>query len=742
MEADATRAAFDVDAYAAAAYAQGKSLEDLQTELSGQLQRVRRSLYSLINERYEDFLGLSTSLTGIDTTIEDIRQPLAGIKQGIEHVHEELQSKLEYMDSRLAYRTQLREKKLLLRVFIDLSQLLDRVAMVLEEAEETGDAEEYVKCLERAAVDLSQIRYFAKKGEDHPFVVNAQQRVAKIEQSLLDALGRFLSRCLADYANASDESTRLIAQGLRAYSALEEVEQAEAIIRKEMVQPYAERVFGAQPGRGMGLEPDKFAEMLRDILQFVETVGVPLAKGVDAQLASGATYHLGTRVFWREIATCMMEHLPLVFVPGMPDRFFKNYQTACEFAREFGGLFAFTGHLDGAPESEVLAADSTYIEFSRKWQLSAYFSIQKKLIIRVLDGEKGTSRSPEAGGSPAPPSNTRAPAVDQVALAQAKQGAGLLTDQATRAVWAMNRCWAPDVYLEPLASKCWQLTMQILMWYQQTADAAVRQLIQRNAAASGSQALESPDIDSLLHHVHDTYAMRTAALDQTRRACSIVPLLGEDTREYQTGVAASLESAVEQALLSLDATVRGAADYVAATIVSSSTGNLAAQLRRTTSQFRHTNRPPPADASAYVAKLFAPLSAIEAQIDKANRGDSSGEFVQALKRMLRERVCADISREFARASTDALATISKTEASLLRLRKSRGPSARADARADDQPVPPGTDLRGKVPDSDNDKIRRQVWLDAAKVAHMVGDYDAQPDREFASFVVMIRPLGI
>ncbi|KAJ2296614.1 hypothetical protein H4S02_012930, partial [Coemansia sp. RSA 2611] len=129
MEADATRAAFDVDAYAAAAYAQGKSLEDLQTELSGQLQRVRRSLYSLINERYEDFLGLSTSLTGIDTTIEDIRQPLAGIKQGIEHVHEELQSKLEYMDSRLAYRTQLREKKLLLRVFIDLSQLLDRVAM-------------------------------------------------------------------------------------------------------------------------------------------------------------------------------------------------------------------------------------------------------------------------------------------------------------------------------------------------------------------------------------------------------------------------------------------------------------------------------------------------------------------------------------------------------------------------------------------------------------------------------------
>ncbi|KAJ2228075.1 hypothetical protein GGH97_006441, partial [Coemansia sp. RSA 475] len=169
MEADETRQPFNTEAYAAAALAQGKTLDTVQSELSKRLQQTQRTLFSLINQRYEDFLGLSTSLTGIDTTIDELRAPLTTVKHEIHEVSNELQTKLEYMDSRLAYRAQLREKKQVLRLFLDLEQLLNRVGVVLKEAEAAKDLE-HVTCLERAAVDVSQIRYFARKGSEYPYV--------------------------------------------------------------------------------------------------------------------------------------------------------------------------------------------------------------------------------------------------------------------------------------------------------------------------------------------------------------------------------------------------------------------------------------------------------------------------------------------------------------------------------------------------------------------------------------------
>ncbi|KAJ2820779.1 hypothetical protein IWW50_004920, partial [Coemansia erecta] len=737
MEVDETRAPFNVEAYAASAYAQGKNLDSLDTELSEKHQKVQRALSSLINQRYEDFLGLSTSLTGIDTTLGELRTPLNGVKGEIHAVRAELAAKLEYIDSRLAYRAQLREKKQVLRLFLDLGQLLDRVAAVLREAEASDEQAEYVKCLERAAVDMSQVRYFAKKGGGYAYVRDAQQRIQEVEQSLLSALERFLARSVSQYVElaasttaqqqqqdmaSTDEAARLIAQSLRAYGAVEETERAEAIMRSSMVRPFAARVFGAQPGRGMGLEPDAFAEMLREVLRFVETTAVPLARGVEAHLAAGGGsggIRLATRVFWREISASMIECLPLVFVPGMPERFHRNYREACGFACEFSRLFSLGGGaaVDGVPDHSVLALDPAYVEFSRKWQLSAYFSIQKKHIIGALEG---CEQSPASGGSrPGTPLlsslSSRAPAVDKDAVARIKAEAGLLTEQAARAVWAIKRCWAPEVYLEPLASRCWQLTMQILLWYQQAVDRSVRQLIQSNASVGGAQALESPEIGELLHHMHDTFAMRTAACEQTRLVGGVIPAPAAgsgDAGGFKAGILASMESAVGQAFAPLDATVERAAEYMAAAVAACSTENLGSQLRRTTSQFRHTNRQAPTAASAYVAKLFALLAAVEAKIDGAVEAKiggaveakidraGQGEFGRTVKHMLRTQVAAGVSREIARACGEALATISKTEASLQRLRKPRG-AGRADAsgagRADtggagDLPVPPGVDL--------------------------------------------------
>ncbi|KAJ2281978.1 hypothetical protein IW139_001856 [Coemansia sp. RSA 353] len=743
MEADETRQPFNTEAYAAAALAQGKTLDTVQSELSKRLQQTQRTLFSLINQRYEDFLGLSTSLTGIDTTIDELRAPLTTVKHEIHEVSNELQTKLEYMDSRLAYRAQLREKKQVLRLFLDLEQLLNRVGVVLKEAEAAKDLE-HVTCLERAAVDVSQIRYFARKGSEYPYVVAAQQRIQHIEESLLTALEqslrpaleKFLEQCTtqndmdpqARQTAGTEETVHLIAQTLRAYSTVEETERAEDIMRTALVRPTVSHVLGTQSGRGMGLEPEKFASMLRSVLQFAKSTCVPLVKSIESHLAgsNGSTGDkLAVRVVWRELSSCIMEHLPLVFVPGMPERFHKNYREACVFVSEFSHMFSLG--------NDSLMVDPVYVEFSRKWQLSAYFSIQKKHVIAVLeDFERGkpldAARGSESNGTrpstPAPKLQ-----VEQDVL-QIKHREGLLTEHAARAVWAIQQCWTSNVYLEALAAKFWQLTMQILLWYQQTASQCVQQLIQSNASKSSVQALESHELDELLHHMHDMFAMREVAMEQTRAICRVVP----GTDNGTCGISAGLESAVGQALAPLDDTSNKAADHISSTITAPSTTTLASHLRRTTSQFRHTNRPPPSTPSPYISSLFAYLESTESKIthDQATS--------ERIKHMLRSRVATRVSQEFARVCADALATISKTEASLLRLRKSRGSNVRVDVG--DVVVPSGADLRGKVPEADNDKIRRQIWLDVDQVARIVRGYGVETDPEFARFVDLIQPFGI
>ncbi|KAJ2809474.1 hypothetical protein H4R20_000094 [Coemansia guatemalensis] len=820
MAADGTptaesRAEFDVDAYAAAALKQGKGLDDLEAELGEQLRSIRQELYSLIDERYEDFLGLSTSLTGIDATIDGVKEPLAQITTEIQTTHTELAAKLEYVDARMAYRSAIREKKQVLRLFIDLSQLLDRVDAVLKEASEldVGSAE-FVKCLERAAVDLSQIRYFSNKGAEYPFVAQSAERISRIEDMLLTALDQSLTHYISEYLAAhssagsalvisSDDAIVMIAQCLGAYSTVEEHGRAEEVIRQRMVRPFVQdEVLGVCGTRkGMGIDPSTFASILQKILGFVSRLAVPLVQGIELHFpASG--YMLESSVFWREIATNLVGSLPLLFVPGMPDHFHRNYLAACRFMREFGAMFAVSkggsaSYADYADGGGPLASEPSYVEFNRKWQLSAYFSIRKKQIIDAVEGRnreqaadmdnKGyMAQSPDLNGKagglsrnsrPGTPSSavslTSLPGnlgasndssslassleLDKETIARMQRDLGLHTEHATRAILAIRQCWSPSVYIEPLASRFWQLTVQLMIWYQQTADQHIRQLIRRNAELGGPSALESAEVDQLLHHICDIYELKALILEQARTSSSLIPVTVASmstgsSSAFRSKVLDGMERLVAQMFRPLEDTAHSAFSYMAATIVSISCSNLASQLRRTTSQFRHTNRSPPSSASSFVGKLFAPLSALETRIDELRSAadspslkiglDSTGDFLTLAKDTLRSQTCEGISREFAKACDEALSSISKTEASLQRLRKSKGgAAAKLDAGADDLPVPVGVDLRGKVPATDNEKIRRQIWLDVAELSRLIGEFESRPHREFIDFVQLIVPLG-
>ncbi|KAJ2881736.1 hypothetical protein H4R27_003888 [Coemansia aciculifera] len=706
--------AFDLEQFAETRLEEGKDLDALHLELSQQLIKVRRELHNLIDLRYEDFLGLSSSVAGIDTTINDIKQPLTDLSAQISEVHTELASKLEKIDARIAYRQAVRDKKHMLRLFIDLSQLLDRVNAVLSEAEQqlrasdnVGALAEHLKGLERAAGEFSQARYFVEKGGAYPFILQAAERMQEQEERLHAALDAFLISRIDEYVLAQSKGRMepdsahmgLLAQCLRTYTTVGEYERAEALIRERLVRPMVSEIFGGQPGKGMGLDPAVLSSMFQTTLDFIRHVGAPLARGISAHLP-GCAATLEAHVFWREISATILSALPLLFVPGMPDRFHKNYLAACDFVRQFSALF---NTLDRYPD--LLASDESYVEFHRKWQLSAYFSIRKKQLTDAID-PRGQAES----------------VLDQAAVDGILGEPGLSTQLAARALWAIRRCWAEDVYLEPLAPRFWQLTIQIILWYHHSASDALKVLIRSNADE------ELTAVDQLLAHIHDMFAFKQMCFDHIDSIRALLPTTEQALDA--SSISDSLKDAISQAFEPSDDAAAGAIEHISATIVAASCANLASQLRRTTSQFRHTNRAAPKSPSAFVSKLFAELSAVELKITS-----------QDTLAMLRTQVCLGISREIARVSIEALSTISKTEASLHRLRKTTNRASHLD-HSNDLPVPPGVDLRGTTPASDNDKIRRQIWLDVTETGRIITDsLNATAHEDYEHLVQLIVPLG-
>ncbi|KAJ1881615.1 hypothetical protein LPJ57_001493 [Coemansia sp. RSA 486] len=664
------QSAFDIHDYAQTRFAQGKELPELHAELSSQQQALRAELQQLITARYEDFLGLSTSLSGIDLSLESANQQLSQVGQQIDTVFDELQEKKTKIDQQLSYRSEVREKRAILRLFLDISQLLDRASDVLK-----GNSLE-VDALERAAADYAQIKYFLTKTGDHAqhlFLQKSMDRIRETERLLMAELEKSLVRCITEYLQQPTGGRAMaVSQCIRAYDTADAHEEAESLLAEHLARSRIGDIIGVHAGKGMGMDPSTFYGMLHRTLAFASRVGKPLA------IAMESDGLLVARVLWKEISGGVMTLLPLVFVPGTPDSFHKNYCASVWFARCFAQLFGTTWD------------DAMFLEFGKKWQLAAYYSVRRREIVDIVEGKA---------------------ARDDV-------GSGYLE----RAMFGIRLCWDPNVVLAPLAAKFWQLTLQIVQWTHRAMTAEYTAKL--NDAANAGSA--SPAIQ-MMQDIHMLHKISTAILPK------LLDLVADD--KTRDSVEETLQGALLHVLGPLQKDSEAALAQAGASMVATSCTQLTSHLRRTTSQYRHTGREAPTCASAYIGTLLASLEKAEKVADQVQGKDGSMDT----KIRLREIVCQGVSKELAKAMLDALATISKTEASLLRL---RGERRKASVSAEDTPVPAGMDLRGKVPESDNDKIRRQIWLDVAEMAGLISRLGVQPHQEFVHLIQTIAPLGI
>ncbi|KAJ1679340.1 hypothetical protein EV182_002257, partial [Spiromyces aspiralis] len=256
---------FDVDAWVAdQLQSQGQERQDVQQTLAymrealaARLDAVQARLHSLINDRYTDFLGLSNSV--------DAQSKWKG--------------KLADFESKLKYRQQIRDKKRVLEMFLDISKLLANVEGLLRDCGDGNgrDAPTRIKLLERAVGDCNRIRYLVGKGQGYPIIdhimrVRADKLEVLLHESLVSFLKDWIERYLASEGSAEFDQ---LEQCLRAFSIIDQTERAELLLRANLVDPAIAKILASKQGKdgsintGISIDPAVLQDILDAIRNFV-----------------------------------------------------------------------------------------------------------------------------------------------------------------------------------------------------------------------------------------------------------------------------------------------------------------------------------------------------------------------------------------------------------------------------------------------------------------------------------------
>lgn len=224
-----------------------QTLEDLRSELRTRSQELNEELLNLVNENYQDFLALGSSLHGGEEKVEEIRLGLLGFKRDVEGLRDKVEGRrkevAELVEERKRIRSEIQIGRLLLEVD-ERVQELERRLMVepdgavrededadfsdSDEGSEEGDGISTSR-LKRHAEQYIYIQRLVKRiGPEHPFLVKEEERILRLRQTILLDLGNGLKQI----APTSDEDKGRIINILGVYREMGEFKEALKVLKE------------------------------------------------------------------------------------------------------------------------------------------------------------------------------------------------------------------------------------------------------------------------------------------------------------------------------------------------------------------------------------------------------------------------------------------------------------------------------------------------------------------------------
>ena len=213
-------------------------------------QELNKELLDLVNENYQDFLGLGSSLTGGDEKVEEVRLGLLSFRREVDGLREMVTVRKQSIEQLLAERRRIADEirvgKLLLELEAQLEDLESSLRITTDDRTALSDGDELeisdsadsdedssrgtiaVAMLRRRAHQLVAVkRLWSKLNAAHPFLQLQEPRLQKIRETLL----LDLKTALVDISKPGAKSSNGHVKILALYRMLEEPAAALLVVK-------------------------------------------------------------------------------------------------------------------------------------------------------------------------------------------------------------------------------------------------------------------------------------------------------------------------------------------------------------------------------------------------------------------------------------------------------------------------------------------------------------------------------
>ncbi|RIA87792.1 oligomeric golgi complex component, COG2-domain-containing protein [Glomus cerebriforme] len=614
-------------------------LNELKKELIVHLKSLKSELVEMINKDYSSFVDLSTNLKGVDKVIEEVARPLGKMREEVEGVRLTFQGVVDSLENQLVHRTSIREKKASLQLLINIHESVRKVENLLLISSDTSsslvskdDSGNNAKQIERVAIEYNQMQYLVNKGKDLPFVENIDWRIIRIKDTLRTNLSSALRSALRIVKGQSSTSSskETLTQILRTYALIDQTISAEEVIREELVAPFiqetvkrsvlenpqsiapsaviASRLFAGKSMKSRIMESyskEPLALMYNKILQFINN-DCNILLEITRKVLRGTSFEILVNSIWTEVVEVVNKKLSLIFNPGIPNMFHKNYSISMNFVSSIESLCYSKKSL------LYLRNHSTYVEFMKRWQLPVYFQLRFKEISNQIEEtlNTGLDVSIDSSNDTQYPTSLKLPASKFIIL-------------------AIERCWSEEVFIYGLSHRFWKLTLQLIERYKKWLVSILVELVETNNQAndkimnspalrpssgsgnrgSGSPVPSSSNNDALdeqvLRHLvivsHDVENM-TIKIKEIYRE-SIIIKLPESMIDQPI-----IEESILNSLSSLQSDLPDLSQRISAILTKRCTEALR-HVRSIITQYRQPNTKPPTESSYFVPHIMKPLAA-------------------------------------------------------------------------------------------------------------------------------------
>jgi len=223
---------FDATAFLSSLTSRFQTLEDLQTELRDLSQQLNKELIDIVNDNYQDFLSLGSTLSGGEEKIEDIRAGLLAFQRDIRGVRDLVERRREEVAELLERKKEIRRETGVGTALLEIAERVDVLEEKLKvsmpkavetatkvEGEGIGGEQWSEGWLEEAAINESDDEYdsherigvpprlkrrteeflilkhlISRHSPQHPFISAQEGRIRKMQEIILSDLDTAVRR--------------------------------------------------------------------------------------------------------------------------------------------------------------------------------------------------------------------------------------------------------------------------------------------------------------------------------------------------------------------------------------------------------------------------------------------------------------------------------------------------------------------------------------------------------------------